>query len=687
VKTRSSFALLVVAGLLLVLACLPVDTQAPSVTIVQPANGSTVAKGNVLIKAHATDNKKVTKVEFSVNDTLKGTDNVGGEDTFRYTWDASAAAAGSHTIKAKAYDAANNNAEHSVTVTVSTGGGGGGSIHRYAITGDSIWYPAGNPHIIDANIDVKSSGLLTIMPGCTVKFNSGNELRCGRYSDPGGIRAIGKADSTILFTSNVGTPGPGNWDDIGIYGAATGNTQFAYCTFEYGGGTANWGAIYVTGSAPRIDTCTVRNSGDYGFYLEGGAHFTSFTDNVVTTCLKYPVHIEADQTGSLGPGNTFRGNASGKDAIEVTSDQLTQSQTWLNHGVPYLVIGDVDVCYASSPILTLSAGDSLKIATGVEIEAGHYSTPGAITAVGTAGAPIVFTTPVPNPQPGDHWDDIGIYDGATSATRFNYCIFEYGGANANWGEIYLTGSSPRIDNCTIRHSGDYGLYVEGGAHFASFTNNTVTTCLKYPIHIEPEYVKSIGTPNSLVGNDPGYDGIEVLSGTVHTTATWLNEGVPYVIVGDIDVSDPSASPTLTIAPGNTIKLRNNTEFKIGHYTTPGGLIADGTSGRITFTTATNPPSSGLWQSLSFYDGTLGNSKLVNCTIEYGGNSSGYGDIYICNTTAPVISGDSIRHSLNYGILLEGTTYPNPDTLLAHNFFGSSGFRVGDFGLFSTTYSV
>jgi len=653
------------ALLLLVLACPP--SGGPVVTITAPHNGDVVNHGVITIKAHATDNTGVTKVEFYVDGTLKATDDAGVTDTFRGNWDASSETNGAHTLKAKAYNTGGKTAENSISVTLS----GGQSIHSSDITGDSIWYPSGNPHIIDANINVKSNGVLTIMPGCLVKFNAGNALLCGNYASPGAIKAIGKADSTILFTSNVGTPSPGDWDDIALLEGTMSTTQFAYCTFEFGGSNSGYGDIYMSGTSVKIDNCHVRKSLNYGIYGTADAYFRSFTSNTVDSCTKYPVHIDADQVGSLGANSTFRGNGAGRDMIEVVSGTVTQSQTWANQGVPYLITGNVWISDASnSPILTLAAGDTLKVEPGFEILVGHYGTPGAISAVGTAASPIVFTTNVSNPQPGDHWSDIGLYEGATSSTQFEYCIIEYAGNSSGSGAVYVDISAPKIDNCIIRHSSDYGVFSSSsGVRFASFQNNTITDCAKYPIHILPDDIRRLGAGNTLTGNASGFDAIEVVSGTVATSATWLNQGVPYIAAGNIWVEDASGSPTLTIATGNTIKFRANAELLIGHYGTPGGLIADGTSGRITFTSAVNPPAPGNWASISFYEGSLSNSKLVNCNVEFAGHD-GYGNIYISNCV-PTITGDSIGNSSAWGIYLDGTTYPNPADLLANNTFFSN----------------
>ena len=82
-----------------------VDNTAPTVSITAPTAGSTV-KNTVSITAAATDNTGgtgVAKVEFYINGTLKTTAT---SSPYTYSWDTTAAANGSYTLSAKAYDAA-----------------------------------------------------------------------------------------------------------------------------------------------------------------------------------------------------------------------------------------------------------------------------------------------------------------------------------------------------------------------------------------------------------------------------------------------------------------------------------------------------------------------------------------------------------------------------------------------------
>ncbi|WP_318556464.1 Ig-like domain-containing protein [Geobacter anodireducens] len=91
------------------------DTTVPTVAVSSPANGATVA-GTVSMAATASDNVGVSKVEFYVNNVLKGSDTT---SPYAYSWDTTSAANGSYTLTAKAYDAAGNVGQSSsVTVSV-----------------------------------------------------------------------------------------------------------------------------------------------------------------------------------------------------------------------------------------------------------------------------------------------------------------------------------------------------------------------------------------------------------------------------------------------------------------------------------------------------------------------------------------------------------------------------------------
>ena len=92
------------------------DTTAPTVTLSEPAAGSTVS-GTATVTATAGDNVGVVSVQFTVDGAP-----LGGEDTaapYTLAWDTLAASNGSHVLAAIARDAAGNTAvSPSINVTV-----------------------------------------------------------------------------------------------------------------------------------------------------------------------------------------------------------------------------------------------------------------------------------------------------------------------------------------------------------------------------------------------------------------------------------------------------------------------------------------------------------------------------------------------------------------------------------------
>jgi hypothetical protein len=93
----------------------PDDTQAPTVNITSPTNGSLVFKNfKYTIWASASDNVKVTKVEFYVNNVFLSTDTT---SSYTASWRVPNIKNIVYTLTAIAYDAAGNTAASSVSVT------------------------------------------------------------------------------------------------------------------------------------------------------------------------------------------------------------------------------------------------------------------------------------------------------------------------------------------------------------------------------------------------------------------------------------------------------------------------------------------------------------------------------------------------------------------------------------------
>ncbi len=91
------------------------DTLPPTVNITSPLNGQTVS-GVVSVTATASDNVAVSRVDFYVDSTLKGT---APTTPYSFNWNTATLTNGNHTLEAKGYNAAGNIGSSGIyTVTI-----------------------------------------------------------------------------------------------------------------------------------------------------------------------------------------------------------------------------------------------------------------------------------------------------------------------------------------------------------------------------------------------------------------------------------------------------------------------------------------------------------------------------------------------------------------------------------------
>jgi beta-mannanase len=92
------------------------DSTPPTVSVTSPTSGSAVSGTAVNVAANAADNTGVAKVEFYVDSTLVNTDT---SSPYAFSWNSTTVSNSTHTVQAKASDAAGNSATSSVNITVS----------------------------------------------------------------------------------------------------------------------------------------------------------------------------------------------------------------------------------------------------------------------------------------------------------------------------------------------------------------------------------------------------------------------------------------------------------------------------------------------------------------------------------------------------------------------------------------
>jgi len=549
------------AVVLVIAACTIVDTTSPVVAIVYPTDGSTVGAGSVTIKAVATDNKAVTKVEFYDASTKIGEDATGNADTFDVSWTATA---GAHTLKAVASDAAGNQGTSTISVTVSSGAG----------PTVAIVYPANG-----ATVGV---GVTTIKATAT---------------DAKGVTKVVFFDgSTTLGT----------------------DTTAVADTFS-----VSW--TTTTGSHTLKAVATNQDG-------------VTASDSITVTV-----------TGGSGP-------------TEHSQDIVGGDSIWYPSGNPHIVMDYLRI-YQNGRLI-IKPGCVVKFVTDAGFQVGNSSA-GELDAVGTAESTITFTSNNTTPNAGD-WKGFDFYNQTRTSTQFSYCDINYG-CYPDWAAVILEGDQTiGINHTTIHNSSNYGIQLgSAGAYITGFTGNTITACTNYPIYCYPGKLGMLTGGNTLTGNGNGKNAICVYGGDVTETGTWVNQGVPYFLSGDVYVGSSSGA-YVTIAKGTTVQSGTGVHISIGNSSSVGGLIADS----VTFTSAATSPQKGDWYGIWFYPTcTDAQCLLTRCNIGYGGGDI-EGDIWL-EDAKPTITGCSIHDSKGWGVDCQGPEYPNLDSLKADNTFANN----------------
>jgi hypothetical protein len=383
-----------------------------------------------------------------------------------------------------------------------------------------------------------------------------------------------------------------------------------------------------------------------------------------------PKRDQPDDVVQLSAGRIKFTGKMGTDSVapqETTYHHgyIDADETWSPSGNPHIIDGDVNV--RNGAWLTIAPGCTVKTAD-YGLEVGYFGR-GGIQAIGTASAPILFTSNNPSPTPGD-WDGIAIQDSALTGTRFSYCTIEYAGSmQALTGAavcIAHGNAAAEIDNCVIRLGGRYGVWVDSFSGLASFHDNTVTANGSYALCVGPQVAGVLDAGNTLTGNDSV--GV-LLAGPLKTSATWPSLGVPYIIKG-VTVGDATNSPVLTIEPGTEIRFRKTGSLTAGNTggTKPGRIVADGSAGRITFTSMATSPAPGDFSGVSVYEGSSTESEFRSCDFSYGGQGGGDHALLTIHKCNPAVTGCDFGYSAGYGMLFSTTQYPDTLAIKAVNTF-------------------
>jgi hypothetical protein len=630
----------VLSTLFFVLGCPGEDITPPEVTIIAPADGDTLM-GATTIRARATDNRGITRVEFFINGASIGTDATPAGDVFECAWLGVMRPGAPYELTCTAIDAAGNRSTSPlVTVHISSSAG---THHSGTMSAAETWTAAQSPHVIDSDLFVEA--ILTLQPGAVVLVADGATIAVGTRT-PAGIKASGRADSMITLSALNLTPAPGAWSGIVFRTHATPESSvFRHCAVEYAGGGGS--LIRCEAGRVAVDSCEFRSSAGSGVSASGNG-LGSLSHSTFSACARFPVSISPGLVSALGAGNAFSDNY--RNAVEIPGGTITATDTWPGFAFPYAITATLTVADTTNPLLFLASGCSLLFVDSARLRVG-LGKPGALRADGTYGR--IVLGPLADSSGSNRWGGLEFWERTDPIrTILNYVSIE--GAGADNTAAVTCYAEVLIANTRVAGSGGTGINCQNTG-FARFENDTITGCGGYPLHIAAPYVGTIGNGNSFTGN--AHDAIEVAGGVIASNAQYRWQDVPYLVRDSIEVGS-ALEPTLLIENGVEMRFEPGAALTVGRNA-KAALQADS----VTFTGATAQP--GAWDGIELHRYTASVSRLERCRILYGGGAS-HGILYV-DSCLPTITGNEIAWSSNCCIyLVDRDITLDPDTLRRYN---------------------
>ncbi|HEX4612077.1 MAG TPA: right-handed parallel beta-helix repeat-containing protein, partial [Urbifossiella sp.] len=522
------------------------------------------------------------------------------------------------------------------------------------------------------DVHVPAGKTLTIQPGTVVQFDGGESLVVD-----GTVTAVGTSGQPIVFTSvrdnsqlgGSNTASSGDWQDIQLTATSSGNV-LDHVAIRYAGGGANGSAVTVAGAPLALANSTVSDSVTDGVRLVG-SNATLTGDTFANNGLPFvgsAIHIDPASQPVIS-GATFTNNR--LNGVSVDGGTLPAgTTTWNNPGAVYVLSAPLTVPVGST--LAVGAGQVVKFVSHNGETGDNLTVAGTLSALGTAAAPIIFTSPQDDSAGGDtnnngtnsaassaDWRDIGFTATSTGNVLDHVAVRFAGGVTG--AAVIATGAPLALTNSTVSDSFNDGVRLVGSN--ATLTGDTfANNGLPFAgsaIHIDPASQPVISgatfTNNRL-------NGVSVDGGTLPAgTTTWNNAGIVYQLADTLTVP---VGGTLALGAGQIVKVagHNNSNDDL---IVNGTLTAHGTASQPVIVTSYRDDSAGGdtnndgassgsafdWHDIRFTSSSTGN-VLDHVDVRYG-DANDVGQI-VASGAPLAVTNSVIRDAGRYGLGLVGS---------------------------------
>lgn len=252
----------------------------------------------------------------------------------------------------------------------------------------TTWIDPGVPLHLDGTVGVQGAHqpVLTIPAGTHVMAETESQIVVGDNGQ-GGLVVGASGGPAVTFVS-AGT----GWGGILFEDGARSGALF-HVTMDGCGVFAPCLLVRGAGTPVLVQDLTITGSHSIGVQVQSLGRLDPASSNLsITGSADVPLEIPSTQVPTI-PTGVYHPNT--VDGIRLTGGGVNSSAKWSNLGAPYLLpaglaIGSPD----SIAILTLDSGVTL-IVGATQIVAVASGGAGALRAVGTATAPVVFASATP----------------------------------------------------------------------------------------------------------------------------------------------------------------------------------------------------------------------------------------------------------------------------------------------------
>ncbi len=207
----------------------PADTTPPTVAITAPAGNSTVSGSAVTVSATATDNEGVTGVQFQLDGANLGQEIASAP--YAITWDTTQATNGTHTLTARARDAAGN-AGVSAAVAVTVDNTTDFQLASASGTTTSATVAAGGTAIYKLNVGLSSGNTASVAFTCS---GAPQFAACSVSPNPATVSGTNPVAVTVTVATTA--PSAASTSVIGSRGSGAaphpGRTWFAWAMLVF----------------------------------------------------------------------------------------------------------------------------------------------------------------------------------------------------------------------------------------------------------------------------------------------------------------------------------------------------------------------------------------------------------------------------------------------------------------------